>query len=97
MLSAERRRAVTLSVMSLCVSDCTVHTLEGLLAQPFEVVPLRRPYPAKNFHILMSEFEWSSFKSNIPGRVREHEAKIDVNEVAFTVDKNIPVVTVFDL
>ena len=51
----------------------------------------------EHFDIFERQFEWSSLESNIPGRVRKHEAKIDVNEVAFTINKNIPVVTVFDL
>ena len=45
-----------------------------------------------------SEFEWSTFESSISsGRGEKVEAKVDVDNMAFVVQEDVAVVSVFDL
>ena len=52
----------------------------------------------KHFYHLTSELERRLLEFDaFAGTIREQETEIDVQDVAFDVDKDVPVVTVFDL
>ena len=50
-----------------------------------------------NLQKLACELERGRLEANAPWRVRKHEAKVDVNDVPFIVQQQIPVVTILEL
>mmetsp|Transcript_8100 Transcript_8100/g.30425 ORF Transcript_8100/g.30425 Transcript_8100/m.30425 type:complete len:296 (-) Transcript_8100:718-1605(-) len=55
-------------------------------------------WPTQQLHVLVGELEGRCFKTDVAaGRVPKHEPKINMNEVALVVQKDIAVVPILDL
>ena len=52
---------------------------------------------AKNIDILLSKFESHRFKIEVTWTIWEHESEVNVYHVASWVEKNVSIVTIFDL
>lgn len=72
-------------------------SVEPFPKQPLELSERSRFGSSQHFDILQREFEGSRFEADITRRIREHETKVDVDEMPVTVEEDVTVVSVFDL
>ena len=56
----------------------------------------RRLHP-EHLDILQWKLEWCGLKANIARRVRQHEPKVDVDEVALAIQQDVAIMAVLDL
>ena len=53
--------------------------------------------PFHQFYIILCQFEWSSLEVHVAGTGGNHETEVYVDNVAHCVDKDVVVVSIFDL
>ena len=71
--------------------------LEALTKELPELQKRRALYATQDIYILHGQFEWRGLEAQVPRRVRKHEAEVDVHDMAFAVDEDVPVMPVLDL
>lgn len=72
-------------------------SFESLLEQSLELLVSLTVNTTKDLDVLQRQLERRSFKANVPRRVRQHEAEVDVDEVTASVNEDVSVMSVFDL
>ena len=71
--------------------------VEPLAEQPAELVVGGAVEATEDLDVLERQFKWRRLETDVTGRVREHEAEVDVNEVPVAVEEDVAVVSVFNL
>ena len=71
--------------------------LEGEEEKHAEVGEDIRIFAFHEIDVVLSQLEWRSLEVHIAWRTGKHETKVDMDDMAFSIDKNIVVVTIFDL
>jgi hypothetical protein len=92
--STRGRNSIT-SVAHSCVfnSSCWTITCRAIAARQWRSID--RPVNiAHDINELLRELERCRFESQLPWRCAKHEPKVNVNDVAFGVTKNVSVVTI---
>jgi hypothetical protein len=59
--------------------------LEPILEQPLKLSKMLAINASKHFHVLQWQLERSGFESKVSGRVRQHEPKVDMDKVSFSI------------
>ena len=71
--------------------------LKALFEEPPELLEGCPFEAAEHLDVLERELERRGLEADIPRRVRQHEAKVDVDQVPIAVDQDVAVVPVLDL
>lgn len=71
--------------------------MECLFAQLLVVFVVGRAESTKDVDVLVGQLEGSCFKAHGAGRVGQHEAKVNVDDVALAVNEDVAVMTVLEL
>ena len=65
--------------------------------EPLEFGKCSGVLPAEQLDILGGHLEAASFAVDVPGRVAEQKAEVNVDHVALRVEQDVPIVSVLDL
>lgn len=72
-------------------------SIEPFLEQPLELLERLAVNTSQNLDVLERQLEWRCLKADVSGRVGKHEAKVDVDQMAVTVDEDVAIMAILDL
>ena len=72
-------------------------SLEPILEQLLELSIMLAVDTSEYLHIFQRQFKRSRFEPKVPRRVRQHETKVDMDEVTFSIQEYVSVMPVLDL